>query len=60
MPRIGLLSLSNNIVGTTFGYDLFFPEQVSVVNENRIYDSSFNIDGILINETEKIKVYPSL
>ena len=48
-------------MGTTFGYDLFFPDQVSVVAENRIYDSSFDIIGIpsKLND-HSIRVLPSL
>jgi hypothetical protein len=44
LAKIGLLAFSNNILGSTFGFDELLPKKIDVVKENKLYDQSISID----------------
>jgi hypothetical protein len=50
LAKIGLLSFSNIILGSTFGYDELLPLKINVVKESKLYDQKISIDKNMVLE----------
>ena len=47
LPIAAILSFSQTNSGSTYGFDQFYPEQLSVVTENRIYENRYTQEVVL-------------
>ena len=45
LSKIALLAFSHCFIGTTKGFDEFYPKNVDVVNDLRLYDAKVNSEG---------------
>ncbi|EEQ32685.1 glycogen debranching enzyme [Microsporum canis CBS 113480] len=46
LPNAALVAMCSSAIGSVMGYDEIYPEHIDLVNEKRLYSSSFSEDGV--------------